>query len=166
MQPRLHLHVVLTVLLFTLTALAQSSTEGAISGVVVDEHNAVITQARITAIHTETNSTVTGVSDGAGRFRLANLPPGAYTVEIAAPKFAERRIGDIVVEVGRVTTLDTTLPVAPVVQAVTVNGAPTAVETEQQAFSNSVNETAINELPMNERRWSFIALLVPGTAAD
>src|SRR5437762_3491005 len=121
MQPRVGSHIVLVVLLFALPALAQSSTDGAISGVVTDQQNAVITAATVTALDAETNAIGRTTTDATGRFRLHALPPGAYTIEIAALKFGARRVANITVEVGRVTNVDATLPTAPVVEAVTVN---------------------------------------------
>src|SRR6185312_12187404 len=36
----------------------------------------------------------------------------------------------------------------------------------QQDFSSNFNQTSINELPINGRRWSNFALLAPGTVPD
>jgi hypothetical protein len=40
------------------------------------------------------------------------------------------------------------------------------INTEQQDFSTNVNQTSINNLPINGRRWSNFALLTPGAVPD
>src|SRR5207302_10407850 len=40
------------------------------------------------------------------------------------------------------------------------------INTTQQDFSSNVNQTAINELPINGRRWSNFVILTPGVVPD
>ena len=40
------------------------------------------------------------------------------------------------------------------------------INTKQQDFSSNINQTSINELPINGRRWSNFALLTPGAVPD
>ncbi len=40
------------------------------------------------------------------------------------------------------------------------------INTSQQDFSSNINQTSINELPINGRRWSNFALLTPGAVPD
>ena len=47
---------------------------------------------------------------------------------------------------------------------VTADAAP--VNTESKEFSSNINQTAINELPINGRRWSNFAILTPGSVPD
>ena len=49
---------------------------------------------------------------------------------------------------------------------VEVTGGAPVINTEQQDFSSNINQTSINELPINGRRWSNFALLTPGAVPD
>ena len=55
---------------------AQSTTEGAIGGLVVDQSKAIVPGATISARNVATNSVSEGTSDTAGRFQIIHLAPG------------------------------------------------------------------------------------------
>ncbi len=151
-------------LLFSISAMAQSSTTGSITGTVLDPSNAVVANARVTVVNTgtgEQSSTITGMQ---GEFRMVSLEPGTYSVTVEALTFAGYK-AQVVVEVGRVTGLEAVLSLASRPVTVEVTSVP-VVNTQQQDFSNNVGELSINELPINGRRWSNFALLTPGAAPD
>jgi hypothetical protein len=68
--------------------------------------------------------------------------------------------------VGRPTNLDVPLSVQGVTGTVQVTADAPVINTSQPDFSSNINQTAINELPINGRRWSQFALGAPGTAPD
>lgn len=151
---------------FTVFSMAQSTTDGAIGGVVTDSSGAVVPNAKIQIRNLDTNATSSATSDGAGRFRLASLSPGNYEVAVSASGFADYKIAGLVVEVGRVSTVEASLAVTGQGEVVDVTGEAPAVNTEQPDVSTNINQTSINELPINGRRWSNFALLTPGATAD
>ena len=63
--------------------LAQSTTAGAIGGLVADQSKAAVPGASVTVRNAATNSTADAVSDANGRFTIINLAPGVYTVEVS-----------------------------------------------------------------------------------
>ncbi|HEX8146287.1 MAG TPA: TonB-dependent receptor [Pyrinomonadaceae bacterium] len=148
------------------TAWAQSTTQGAIGGVVQDPRGAVVSNASVTARNEETNKEVSATTDSEGRFRVPQLEPGTYTVTINAAGFAAFTQQKVVVEIGRVTPLDIDLGVAGAQETVQVTSEAPVINTEQQDFSTNINQTSINNLPTNGRRWSNLAILTPGTVPD
>ncbi len=58
------------------------------------------------------------------------------------------------------------LSVGPVTGTVDVSAEAPVINTTQQDFSTNINQTSINELPINGRRWSNFALLTPGAVPD
>ncbi|HEX8476550.1 MAG TPA: carboxypeptidase regulatory-like domain-containing protein [Pyrinomonadaceae bacterium] len=148
------------------TVMGQSTTLGAIGGVVKDPQGAVVPGATITARNEETNKEETTTTDDEGRFRLANLQPGNYTVQINSTGFAPFSQQKIVVEVGLVTSIDVPLAITGSTEVVNVTSSAPVINTEQQDFSNNINQTSINELPINGRRASNFVLLTPGVAPD
>lgn len=148
------------------SAFAQSTTDGAIGGTVKDPNGAIVTGASVTVRNQETNKESTGTTDDEGRFRIVQLPPGNYTVTINQSGFATFTQQSIVVEVGRVTSLDIPLGLVGAQETVEVTAEAPVINTSQQDFSTNINQTSINELPINGRRASNFVLLTPGAVPD
>src|SRR5437867_4008890 len=70
------------------------------------------------------------------------------------------------VEVGGTSELEFRLAVAGTKESVTVSGEQPLVETQPSAVSSLIDERAINELPLNGRRYTDLALLTPGVTQD
>jgi hypothetical protein len=157
-----------TLLVFALSALAfaQSTTTGAVGISVTDPQGAVVPNATVTVRNSETNKEETATTDDAGRARVVNLQPGTYTVTVNSTGFGAFTQEKVVVEVGRVTSLDTPLSVSAQTANVEVTSDAPVINTTQQDFSSNINQTSINELPVNGRRWSNFAILTPGTVPD
>jgi hypothetical protein len=145
---------------------AQSTTDGAIGGVVKDPKGAVVQGATVTIHNEETNKETTATSDDEGRFRVVQLQPGNYTVTVAASGFGNYTQSKVVVEVGRVTSIDVPLSIGATTESVEVSSEAPAINTTQQDFSTNINQVSINNLPTNGRRWSNLAILTPGTVPD
>jgi hypothetical protein len=150
----------------SLPALAQSTVDGAIGGLVSDQSGAVAPGATVVTRNVATNSTAEAVSDGNGRFIVTGLQPGVYAVEISLTGLATQRRDNVTVEVGRVTNLDVTLQVAGQQEVIQVTASTPIINTEQSDFSTNINQTQIAYLPTNTRRWSTFALMTPGAAPD
>ena len=147
-------------------ALAQSTVTGAIGGVVTNPNNEVVPGATVTVRNIETNQESSATTDDEGRFRAVQLQPGTYSVKVSASGFGDFTQDKVVVEIGRVTSLDVPLNVGAVTGTVEVTGEAPVINTSQQDFSTNVNQVSINNLPINGRRWSNFALLTPGAVPD
>jgi hypothetical protein len=163
---RFSLAALLLVLMSALAVMAQSTVTGAIEGVVMNPNKEVVPGASVTVRNIGTNNEETATSDGEGRFRVVNLQPGTYSVTVNSQGFSPFNQEKVVVEVGRVTSLEVPLSVTGVSGTVQVTSEAPVINTTQQDFSTNVNQTSINELPINGRRWSNFALLSPGTVPD
>jgi Carboxypeptidase regulatory-like domain/TonB dependent receptor len=154
------------VLAFCVAALAQGTVTGAIGGSVNDPKNAVVAGATVTVKNLETGKEETTTSDHEGRFKVANLQPGNYSVTVNASGFAPYNADKVVVEVGRETSLDVGVGLQGSTNTVQVTAEAPVINTTQQDFSSNVNQTTINESPINGRRWSNFAILTPGAVPD
>ena len=152
-------------LLLATPALAQDAT-GAIRGTVTDAGGGRIGAATVVLVNTATNfrySTTTGVT---GRFIFDLLPPGDYSGRVESPGMSPQTTPRLHVDVGGTTDLDFKLAIAGVKETVTVSGEPPLVETQPSGLSALIDERAINELPLNGRRYTDLALLTPGVTQD
>src|SRR5574341_911485 len=147
------------------SAMAQSTTQGAISGTVNDPNGAAVAGATVTVKNIGTNKEVTITTDDAGSFKTVNLDPGNYSVTVNAGGFAAVT-QNAVVEVGRATELTVALSPQGVSGVVNVTAEAPVINTSQQDFSSNINQTSINELPINGRRWSNFVILSPGATPD
>jgi Carboxypeptidase regulatory-like domain/TonB dependent receptor len=154
------------VLSFSAIAMAQSTTTGSIGGVVTNPNKEVVPGASVTVRNTGTNKEETATSDDQGRFKVSNLNPGIYSVTVNSDGFSPFSQDAVVVEVGLETKLEVALSVGPVTGTVQVTSEAPVINTSQQDFSTNINQTSINELPINGRRASSFVLLTPGAVPD
>lgn len=146
---------------------AQSTTTGAIGGTIQDQTGAAVSGAKLIVRNEATNAEFNLSSDNEGFFNAGQLQPGTYTVTISAPGFSQTKITTVVVEIGKTTSLTPHLSLgAAGTESVIVSGAPPLINLESPDFSSNISQKAIDNLPINGRRWSNFALLTPGVVAD
>lgn len=145
---------------------AQSTTDGAIGGIVTDPSGAILPGATVTATNLGTARTSSATTDGAGRYLIGHLQPGTYSLEITAKGFGGFKAPNVIVEVGRATPIDATLGVEAQRETVVTTAEAPVLVTDRADFTTNVNSTSLENLPMNGRRWSFYALSTPGVVAD
>src|SRR5580698_3974675 len=68
------------------------STTGAISGTVTDSTGAIVVGAGITVVNTATGVTYHSATDNLGSYRVTQLPPGTYTMEISNTGFETQNL--------------------------------------------------------------------------
>jgi len=144
----------------------QSTTDGAIGGAVTDESGAVIPNASITTHNLGTGATSSGTTDDVGRYLITHLQPGTYSMEISASGFSVFKVTSVTVEVGRVTTVDAALGVKALTETIVATAEAPVITTDRADFSTNINNDAIDNLPINGRRWSSFALSTPGAVPD
>ena len=148
-------------------AFGQSTVTGAIGGVVTNPNKEVVPNAAVTVRNTGTNKEDTGTTDDQGRFKIPGLQPGVYAVTVNGQGFSPYTQDNVTVEIGRETTISAALSIGPISgNTVEVTADAPVINTSQQDFSSNINQTSINNLPINGRRWSNFALLTPGTVPD
>jgi len=156
----------LMVLTATPAANAQSTTDGAIGGTVTDQSGAVVPNASVSTTNLGTGSVSTGKTDDSGRYQIIHLQPGFYSLEISANGFAAFKATKVTVEVGRTTAVDARLNVKTATETVVATAEAPVIVADRADFSTNINQTTIENLPMNGRRWSFFALSTPGAVPD
>jgi hypothetical protein len=144
---------------FVPAALAQSQGgTGQISGVVADSTGAVVPNATVTLTSKGTNQTQTQNSSSDGVYRFVALQPGIYTVKTQAANFAEQTL-EVEVQVGRTTDANFTLGAGNVAAVVEVTA--DSVQSTSSNFDAVQDQTAIQNLPINGRRFQDFVTLTP-----
>ncbi len=154
-------------LCFTTVALhAQSTTQGSIAGTVTDPSGAVVSGASVDATNSSTNAELKTTADSSGYFVFPLLEPGTYKVVIAAQGFAGYTANSVLVVVGQVTSILPHLALASAQAEVIVTEQTPVMNTESPDFSETLSQKAIQNIPINNRRWSALAMTTPGVVAD
>ncbi|HEY0322077.1 MAG TPA: TonB-dependent receptor [Pyrinomonadaceae bacterium] len=160
----------LAVILVSLSAatFAQSqATTGNIEGRVLDPNGAAIPNAVVTATNQQTGLVKSINTDEEGNYHLILLPPGTYNVRATAQGFAPSDLNGVVVTVGSKTPLEIKVTVSGVaVDQVMVTGEAPIVETTRTSVATTVNQKAIENLPVNGRNYLDFATLTPGVVRD
>lgn len=156
------------VALASAAAIAQSqATSGDIEGRVVDPNGAAVPSATVTARNQQTGLEKTATSDTEGIYRITFLPPGQYTVATSAVQgFQPTTLQNVTVTVGGKTPLDISLAVGGSNIDVTVLSEAQVVETTRTSVATTINQVAIENLPINGRNFQDFATLSPGVVRD
>ncbi len=149
-----------------LSAGAQSAVDGAIGGTVQDQTGSVISKATVLVHSNATNAERTSDSDDSGYFRIIHLQPGSYTVSVSAPGFESFRSTGVTVSVGTLSDVTPTLTVGSSSSTIEVTSSAPRINTTSPDFSNTIDQKILEDLPVNNYRWSSYALLTPGVVAD
>ncbi len=145
---------------------AQAIGSSGIDGTVIDPSGAVIPGAQITIRNVATGVSRSVTADSRGHYRAILLQPGDYEVTGAYSGFATVKRSGIRLQVGVTATIDLELPVATAAETITVTEAAPITEPERTEVADIVGPRAVENLPINGRRWDNFALLTPGVSPD
>lgn len=151
---------------WAMAALAQSTTDGAIGGIVYDKTNAVVGGAKIVVHNNGTAAEQSITADASGNYRITGLQPGSYTVTVTAGGLAPYKAEQVIVQVGSLTDVSPRLGVSGTSEVVDVTAEAPQINYNSPDFANTLDQTAIANLPINGGRWSNFALLTPTVVSN
>jgi hypothetical protein len=134
-----------TLLLLVASAVAQETT-GGLQGTVRDPSGAVVPNARVTVKAATLVGEKNINTDASGYYRVANLPPGAYTITVTATGF-ETTKRDLVLEVGHLPGVDFVLAIGTPSQVVEVSSAAPVIDVTTNVTTTNLTEDVINNVP-------------------
>ena len=132
---------------------AQNAATSELHVTVRDPKGALVTNATVAA-HDEGKAFDRSTSANAdGDYHLIALPPGIYAVTVEAPGFAKAEVKNITVTVGQSAELPVTLAVSGGQTTITVTTEAALVETTRTSTTETVDQRAIDSLPINGRNY-------------
>ena len=156
-----------TVLAFCFAANANAQFNGSIEGTVTDASQAGVPDAQVVLVQEDTQFTQRTVSSVNGFFRITQLPPGKYKLEVAHSGFKTWVQTNLVLAGGEARAVYPMLAVGEQVARVEVTAAIGAIETSTSNVSRSVEEKTLSEVPMVGRNaYAAIAALAPGVTGS
>ena len=142
--------VLILVAVMAQAAMAQTF-RGSLSGTVLDAQGAVVANAAVQLTNPATDTTVNGVSNGAGEFSFPELPPGTYHLKVTAAGFETKEIDNIAVEVSKVTTEKVDLIVGRQTTVVEVAADVVSLDTTASSLVSVVETKQVADMPINGR---------------
>src|SRR5579863_1712459 len=144
----------LLVLLLSSIAFGQGGVAtGDLHVTVKDAQGNFVVNATVTVSDVAKGLERTATGDGAGGYSARLLPPGTYTVTVAAPGFGKAEAKDVSITVGGLADLPVALAVATGKEVVEVTSQADLVETSRTSTTDTIGQRAIDNLPINGRNY-------------
>ncbi|HTP43399.1 MAG TPA: TonB-dependent receptor [Candidatus Acidoferrum sp.] len=137
-----------------------------LSGTVLDPQQLAVKDAKITLKNTATGAEREAVSDSNGHYEIIGIPPGAYSLTVEASGFARLRDESLKLELGTTPHYNPQLQLKTTNETISVVAAPELVELTKTDVSTTVNQTQIDNLPINGRNYINFTLLNSQAARD
>src|SRR5215472_7579560 len=152
----------LVLLVTSSTCLLAQYGSGTILGTVSDPSSAVVPGANITIKNLQTAEARTFTTDSSGDFRFNAVPPGTYSITVAAPSFKTAVLPSLNVPVNTETRADITMQVGQVNETVHVEAPAPLLQTDTAALGTAIDNRTAIELPLNARNFFDLVALTPG----
>ncbi len=153
--------LLLATLVFAGTCFSQVD-RSSLTGTILDESRKPIPGAAVVATNSSGEERRTQ-SNMQGVYELPDLPIGTWNVVISAPGFRSARYERIDQVVGRTRTLNAELKVASAGgEQITVSEQLVRLDESSATLGDAIEQTAIDDLPLNGRNWTSLTELAPG----
>ena len=138
-------------------------TNGSLTGQITDPTGAAIVGANVTLTNTGTSESQIEKTDTTGAYLFKLVPPGNYSLSIAAQGFAAYNQTGIVMNANLYATQNVHLTIAKAQgEVVNVTANAELIDTTTAELGITINQQAVSELPFANRDPSSVALLAPG----
>ena len=142
---------------------AQIAGTANIQGTVTDTTGAVVANANVTLNDEATQVKRNTISDSSGVYLFPAVPVGTYDVTVTATGFKTYEQKGIHLEVGSSITINAGLAVGSKEQTIEVEAEALALQTEDATFKQTIDNTAVNEMPLNGRQMTALIGLSGGS---
>ena len=144
--------------------ISAQSGNGSLRGKIVDEQGAAMPGATVTATSPQALTPVVAVTDGTGEYRLANLPPGTYTLKVELAGFSiVIREGILLRASANFQVDELTMKLGSLEESITVSGKSPMVEVTNPTTTMNIDAEFQKALPLTEGGfWTDFLQMTPG----
>lgn len=154
--------VLLAFFLVLLSLSAYAAMTGSISGTVHDVQGAVVPEATVVLLNTQTGVSRDVLTDAVGFYSFPALPVGHYNLTYKKDGFAAYKMADVVIDVDTARQVDAVLQVGQTQQQVEVNDTEAQVDTVSSQMGELIDGKQITNMPLNGRSYTDLLALQPG----
>jgi hypothetical protein len=133
-----------------------------ISGTVTDASGSKMPGVDLAVTNVGTGIVTNTATKGEGTFTVPNLQPGNYEISATAKGFSTLVRKGITLTVGQELILNLSLQVGSVNEQVVVTAEAPTVNLANATISGVIEQRTVQELPLNGRSWTDLAILQPG----
>jgi carboxypeptidase family protein len=144
---------------------ARAQTAATIVGDVTDSTGAIAPNVAVTIINEGTKIERKVQTNEAGQYRVTPLNPGTYTIQVEATGFKREVRTGVVLEVAAVLKVDFSMQVGEVTETVGITGVTPVLQAEDASVGSVVDSRELQHLPVNQRNYTRLILLMPGTSS-
>ena len=134
-------------------------------GSVRDAQGGAIRDATVSARNVDTGFSRAATTDADGRYRIAALPPGRYSLTASRTGFRTVVREGLILLLGAEPVIDVDLPVAGVTESLVVTADVPVVETTRSAIEMRINREQLDLLPLFGRDYLRLLRLTPASQA-
>src|SRR5882757_232581 len=124
--------------LASISALAQTGGQGAITGTVTDSTGALIPGASVVAVNVATGVSTTRITSSDGLYNISPLLPGTYTLTITAKGFNAFKQQNLVVDALSTLGFNAALKIGSENDTITVTDAPPQLDTTSASLGGVI----------------------------
>lgn len=146
---------------------AQTTASGGIRGVANDEHGGALPGVTVSVTSPTVPGVYTATTDRDGRYRLADLPPGDYTIVAELAGFSRFVRTPVVVRSGLHLEVDFVMTVGAVTETIEVRADTPLLESQTAVQAVNIGSAIVRTMPLSERReWFGAVTLAPGVTSS
>jgi outer membrane receptor protein involved in Fe transport len=158
------LWAILSVLLFITSTMCGQAVNATLLGMVTDLSGAVVPNAKVTVVETNTGIAHTAPSNQSGNYEFPNIPPGKYSVTVEQPGFKKETRSNIDVVVNSTVRVNMVLQPGAVQETIEVTGATPILQTDRADVGSKIETKQVEDIPLTtNRNFQGLLNLVPGT---
>jgi len=131
-------------------------------GTAYDPSDATVSSVTVTATQIETGFSRTAVTDAQGDFVLVELPVGHYKLQADAKGFQRFVREGLTLEVNRTALVAVRLAIGTDARQIEVTADAPLVENTSSSLGKTVDQTTIQDLPLNGRHFTQLGTLQTG----
>src|SRR5882672_3455902 len=140
---------------------ARGQSTATLQGTLTDAQNAIMPGVSIVIRNTATGLERTAITDAAGQYVAASLPPGHYTILAHLEGFKDQT-DETDLGPAQTVVLNLKLGLAAIAENVTVSGSSPLIDTATVSVGQSMAERTVQEIPLNGRHFVDLGPLMPG----
>jgi len=156
--------VLVLILGLTYTVFAQRQT-GSIAGTVYDSEGSPLPGATVTVSGSSLMGSLSFVTSSAGTFRFPALPPGNYKLTVELSGFKTIILENVIVNVGKTTTISVNMEIAKIEEEVTVTAPAPTVDVTASKVSVNYTKDLLKHVPMRRDLYDIISS-APGVVSE
>src|SRR5262249_49556903 len=145
-----------------LAAIGHGQVSSRIAGTVQDPSGAAMPGVKVVVTDVDRGTTLTTLTNDAGRYSFPNLGVGTYVVTAEISGFKKATTERILLDVNKSVDADIKMEVGEITQQVEVTGAAPLLQTSDSQVGALIDSKRIQDLPLAARDFMQLALGAPG----